>query len=197
MQVSPGGGHGMGVYRPDLDDSRALPAVVEEYIRATRPEVAQHLSYDQAYRVAPVHSTVFPNFSFLNNGTIRVWHPKGPEKMEVWAWVVVEKDAPPEVKRAMLRNAQYNFSASGVFEQDDGENWHQCSASNRGYIGRQHDFNYQMGLGHEERMQEFPGRRGFAFSEINQRGFYKRWREMMTLDTWDALRPGLRSSGDS
>ena len=38
--------------------------------------------------------------------------------------------------------------------------------------------------------------RGFAFSEINQRGFYKRWREMMLLDTWDELRPGLRSSGD-
>jgi hypothetical protein len=54
-----------------------------------------------------------------------------------------------------------------------------------------------MGLGHEERMQDFPGRRGFAFSEINQRGFYKRWREMMTLDTWDELRPGLRSSDDS
>jgi phenylpropionate dioxygenase-like ring-hydroxylating dioxygenase large terminal subunit len=197
MQVSPGGGHGMGVHRPDLDDSRgALPAIVEDYIRATRPEVAQHLSHDQAYRVAPVHSTIFPNFSFLNNGTIRVWHPKGPEKMEVWAWVVVEKDAPPEVKRAMLRNAQYNFSVSGIFEQDDGENWNQCSASNRGYIGRQQDFNYQMGLGHEERMEEFPGQRGFAFSEINQRGFYKRWREMMLLDTWDELRPGLRSSGD-
>jgi len=110
---------------------------------------------------------------------------------------VVEKDAPPEVKRAILRNSQYNFNVSGVFEQDDGENWNQCSASNRGYIGRQQDFNYQMGLGHEERMEEFPGRRGFAFSEINQRGFYKRWREMMMLDTWDELRPGLRSSDDS
>ena len=84
-------------------------ASVEDYIRATRPEVAEHLSYDQAYRVAPVHSTVFPNFSFLSNGTMRVWHPKGPEKMEVWAWVVVEKDAPPEVKQAILRNSQYNF----------------------------------------------------------------------------------------
>jgi hypothetical protein len=46
-------------------------------------------------------------------------------------------------------------------------------------------------------MQDFPGQRGFAFSEINQRGFYKRWREMMTLDIWDELRPGLRSSDDS
>ena len=194
MQVSPGGGHGMGVHRPDLDDSRgARQPSSRTYIDATRPEVAQHLSYDQAYRVAPVHSTIFPNFSFLNNGTMRVWHPKGPEKMEVWAWVVVEKDAPPEVKRAILRNSQYNFNVSGMFEQDDGENWNQCSASSRGYIGRQHDFNYQMGLGHDERMEEFPGRRGFAFSEINQRGFYKRWREMMTLDTWDELRPGLRS----
>jgi phenylpropionate dioxygenase-like ring-hydroxylating dioxygenase large terminal subunit len=197
MQMTPGGGHGMGVHRPDLDDSRgARPAIVEAYIDATRPEVAEHLSYDQAYRVDPVHSTVFPNFSFLNNGTMRVWHPKGPEKMEVWAWVVVEKDAPPEVKRAILRNSQYNFNVSGMFEQDDGENWNQCSASSRGHIGRQHDFNYQMGLGHDERMEGFPGRRGFAFSEINQRGFYKRWREMMRLDTWDELRPGLSSARD-
>lgn len=35
------------------------------------------------------HGTVFPNFSYLPvNGSIRVWHPKGPDRMEVWAWTV-------------------------------------------------------------------------------------------------------------
>ena len=30
------------------------------------------------------HATVFPNFSYLPvNGSIRIWHPKGPDRMEV------------------------------------------------------------------------------------------------------------------
>jgi len=28
------------------------------------------------------HNTVFPNFAYLSNGTIRCWHPRGPGQIE-------------------------------------------------------------------------------------------------------------------
>ena len=47
--------------------------------------------------VSPVVGTLFPNFSLLRAGsrTFRVWHPRGPDKTEVWSWVYVDKAAPP------------------------------------------------------------------------------------------------------
>jgi len=45
--------------------------------------------------------TAFPNFSGLpGSANIRVWHPKGPNRFEIWSFTVVEKDAPEEAKRA-------------------------------------------------------------------------------------------------
>ena len=46
--------------------------------------------------VKPIAGTVFPNFSMLRptSRTIRVWHPRGPDKTEVWAWCYVDKAAP-------------------------------------------------------------------------------------------------------
>jgi hypothetical protein len=36
-----------------------------------------------------------------------------------------------------------------------------------------------MGLGHEERVDGLPGEVGLTASELNQRGFYRLWAEMM------------------
>jgi phenylpropionate dioxygenase-like ring-hydroxylating dioxygenase large terminal subunit len=184
MQVSAGSGHGMGVTLQEEAEGRQFPQrpALQQYLDEIRPEVAAHLDHDRAYKLSTVHATLFPNFSFLGGGTVRVWQPKGPEKMEIWAWVYVDRDAPQKIKDTIRRQSAYNFNPSGMFEQDDGENWNQCTASSRGYIARQYPFNYQMGLGHERAMEEYPGRRGANFAEINQRGFYRRWRELMTAD---------------
>jgi 3-phenylpropionate/trans-cinnamate dioxygenase alpha subunit len=172
----------MGVSLRDAQEGEQLPQrpKMQEYLDSIRPEMEAHLGYDRAHRLATVHATLFPNFSFLGSGTVRVWQPKGPEKMEIWAWVYVDKDAPDDIKHYIRRQSAYNFNPSGMFEQDDGENWNQCTASSRGYIARQYPFNYQMGLGHDQAMEEYPGRRGANFAELNQRGFYQRWRELMT-----------------
>ena len=70
------------------------------------------------------HATVFPNFSYLPvNGSIRIWHPKGPDEMEVWAWTIVDKSMPEEVREAQRLYNLRTFGPSGIFEQDDGENW--------------------------------------------------------------------------
>jgi 3-phenylpropionate/trans-cinnamate dioxygenase alpha subunit len=75
-------------------------------------------------------------------------------------------------------------------EQDDGENW--------GEIGRnlttspqvrRHALNYQMGLGKErDDDPDYPGRilpRGIG--DAPQRGFYRRWLEYLTSESWPAV----------
>src|SRR5205814_3770285 len=77
----------------------------------------------------PIAGTVFPNFSMLRptSRTIRVWHPRGPEKTEVWAWIFVDKAAPPEVKKALRLAGARVFGPGGTFEQDDMDNWQGCT----------------------------------------------------------------------
>jgi 3-phenylpropionate/trans-cinnamate dioxygenase alpha subunit len=115
---------------------------------------------------------------------MRVWHPRGPDKMEVWSWSYVDKAAPPEAKRQMHLFHQRRFGPSGSFEQDDGENWNQCTLSSRGRVARKYQFNYDMGKGREKYYEEFPGLAGEGFSENNQRRFYQRWSQFMEADNW-------------
>jgi hypothetical protein len=88
------------------------------------------------------------------------------------------------MKQAIRNQYVFSFGPSGVFEQEDGENWSQCTRATRGYIGRQLQFNYQMGLGHERPVKEvleadLPGTMGGIWSENNQRHFYRQWLKMM------------------
>jgi len=145
-------------------------------------------------KILPVgHGTIFPNFSFLDImrfRTFRVWQPLGPNRMEIRAWAMIDKALPEELKQAIRNQYVFTFGPSGVFEQEDGENWSQCTAATRGWIGRQLQFNYQMGLGHERGVRDtlqadLPGRMGGIWSEINQRGFYQRWADLMSAGDAD------------
>lgn len=132
------------------------------------------------------HATVFPNFSYLPvNGTIRVWHPKGPDRMEVWTWVLVDRSMPEEVKHAQLQYNLRTFGPSGIFEQDDGENWSEIQAVSRGFVTQDTELNYQMGLGgHTDDDPDYPGRVGELYSDNAALGFYGRWRDLMNTPAW-------------
>jgi 3-phenylpropionate/trans-cinnamate dioxygenase alpha subunit len=131
------------------------------------------------------HATVFPNFSYLPvNGSIRVWHPKGPDRMEVWAWTIVDKSMPPEVREAQRLYNLRTFGPSGIFEQDDGENWSEVQAISHGFITNGVALNYQMGLGTEREDGRYPGRTSELYSDAAGRSFYARWRELMNTPAW-------------
>src|SRR5204862_6624646 len=99
----------------------------------------------------PIAGTVFPNFSMLHptSRTIRVSHPRGPDKTEVWAWCYADKAAPAHVKEAIRVAGVRVFGPSGTFEQDDMDNWQGCTQTARGAVARRQDLNYEMGLGRE------------------------------------------------
>jgi phenylpropionate dioxygenase-like ring-hydroxylating dioxygenase large terminal subunit len=130
------------------------------------------------------HMTVFPTFSFLPQiQTLRVWHPRGPGEIEVWAWALVDRDAPSEVKNAVRLGVLRTFSAGGIFEQDDGENWLEIQKVLRGYKARQQKLNLAMGLGHARTDDErFPGKINNVYGEEAARGFYRQWAEMISTE---------------
>ena len=109
------------------------------------------------------------------------WHPKGPDSIEIWSWVFTDRAAPPEVKEAIRLVALRAFSPAGTLEQDDMDNWEECTRSSRGVVARRQMLNYQMGLGHDSYSEEKEGLTSeFCFSDNNQRQFYKRWSDMMS-----------------
>ena len=84
-----------------------------------------------------------------------------------------------ELRNLVRKVYLQQFGPAGIFEQDDAEAWNQCTESSRGRVCRRYPLNYQMGTGHEENHPQMPGRFGTAYSEINQRDFYRRWAQLM------------------
>ncbi len=186
--LSPGNGHCIIARGPhDLSDP-PVPEILA-YEEAIRPEVEQRLG-PRIGMVKPNVGTVFPNFSFIrsNARSFRVWHPKGPEKIEVWSWVYVDKAAPAHVKEAFRLASLRTFSPAGTFEQDDMDNWQECTRTCRGVVSRRYALHYGMGLGHEgfnEALMAWAS--DFRISESNARQFYRRWAELMAAKSWDAI----------
>ena len=189
--VSPGNGHVLICINPENFGDAPMPEI-QAYEREIRPEVNRRLG-PRAALANPIVGTVFPNFSLLRgtSRTFRVWHPRGPDKTEVWSYVFADKDAPPDVKEAFRLAGVRGFSPSGTFEQDDMDNWQECTQTCRGVMARRLPVNNQMGLGHE-RFDDALG--GWAsdsgFSESNHRQFYQRWAQLMSAETWGAVPRG-------
>jgi 3-phenylpropionate/trans-cinnamate dioxygenase subunit alpha len=186
--VSPGNGHVMICVGPDDVGDPPMPAI-QEYERQIRPEVERRFG-PRSRLVSPIVGTVFPHFSILRSTsrTFRVWQPRGPDKTEIWSWVFSDKAAPPEVKEAVRLAGVRGFSPSGTFEQDDMDNWQECTRTCRGVVSRQMAVSNRMGIGHD-RWDESLG--GWAseqrISENNHRHFYRRWAELMTAESWAEL----------
>jgi 3-phenylpropionate/trans-cinnamate dioxygenase alpha subunit len=183
--LSPGNGHCIIALGPQDSAAPPVPAIVA-YEQAIRPEVEQRLGA-RSRLINPIVGTVFPNFSLLRAAahTFRVWHPRGPDKIEIWSWIYVDKAAPPEIKQAFRLAGVRSFSPSGTFEQDDMDNWQECTQTCRGVISRRMPLNTQMGLGHDRFDPDLGAWASeYRMSENNHRHFYQRWAQLMAATSW-------------
>jgi 3-phenylpropionate/trans-cinnamate dioxygenase subunit alpha len=195
--ASPGEGHVlmlMGSHDPD----GIVSPLVQEYEEQILPEVVKRFG-PRAETVKSNAGTVFPNFSYVRGGsrTFRVWHPRGPDHIEVWSWGFCDKSSSPEIKEAIRLAGCQVFSPTGTFEADDMDNWEQCTKTCHGVVTARHWLNTQMGLGHEgfnKYLEAFAS--DFRLSEHNHRRFYKRWAEVMAADSWSDLRTPKNSGGE-
>lgn len=184
-----GNGHGSAFFFTEKPDANVwVDGEVSRYFRDTFPEAEQRLGKVRALRLAG-HNTLFPTLSWLNGTqTLRIWHPRGPNKIEVWAFCIGDRDAPVEVKDALIRSHARAFGPAGFLEQDDSENWVEVQKVLRGHKARQTDFCVQMGLGFEERRNDgIPGVTNYTFAETAARGFYQHWANMMSADSWSEI----------
>lgn len=186
--VSPGNGHVMICVGPNDGDGISAPEVLA-YEAEISAEAAKRLG-PRWNVIKPIVGTVFPNWAILRAGarTFRVWHPRGPEKTEVWSWVYTDKAAPAHVKEAIRLAGIRVFGPAGTFEQADMDNWQECTHTCRGAVSQRYALNTQMGLGHERFRKDLDAwASDFRLSESNHRQFYRRWAQLMTTDIWATL----------
>jgi ethylbenzene dioxygenase subunit alpha len=160
------------------------------YLREREPAMAERLGPTRARMVGSMSSvTVFPNFSFLpGQNTFRVWQPRGPQEIELQTWVLVNRNAPQEIKDAYRKGVMMTFAPAGVFEMDDGENWEYATRANDGVVTRRQRLYYGLGLDTATTHPDLPGNlyRG-QVNDANQRAFLTRWSQLMSASSWDEV----------
>jgi phenylpropionate dioxygenase-like ring-hydroxylating dioxygenase large terminal subunit len=184
--VDAGGGHGLGV-GVHVDNESYFPEELRE-------EYASHLGADQLAlldRVKNFHGNVFPNLSFLipnfievdgrrvSGMMLRQWQPIGSDKVQVWSWHLVERNAPEWWKRLGRKMYVQTFGMSGMFDQDDTENWEMQSRNSNAALWRRDEvmLHYSMGISAQP-LTDFPGPGNVydgKFSEAAGRTFYRTW----------------------
>lgn len=179
-----GNGH-CGGLRPDFQFG-----AIEKYRRALVPDAIKRLGEFRVRNggVRTTTCTLFPNFSYSST-SIRMLHPQGPHHIEEWSWVLVDRNAPQEVKDEMRKHHILAHGPSGIREEEDLNNFMNCTETARSLTGRKYLQNLQLGLGHGTRDETYPG---FAYAmggvnEVNQRFFYGRWAEMMDAPSWNQI----------
>lgn len=143
----------------------------------------------------PSAATMFPNLSFVHNWpavdadgkltpftSLRLWQPIGPDETECLSWFAVAADAPERFKADSYKAYMMCFGSSGMFEQDDVENWVSITTTAGGSMARRLLLNNRMGIDHEgeplvEQFADFagPGTAYQGYGEHNQRHWFSMW----------------------
>lgn len=184
-----GKGHGIGIGLPAPE-----PIFPPELIDLYRENLDEE-RFEILRQVRNVNATVFPNLSFLissitlegqvvSHTTMRVWVPRAPGRILIYSWCLVERDAPQWWKERSSKAHIISFGPSGMFEQDDSENWTDITRNAAGHWRaghRQMPFPYLQGL--QKSQIEFVGPGEVyesKFSDANARHFYRWWLDLVT-----------------
>lgn len=192
--ANPGNGHGLNIqaesqFTQSQFQEGSSRGILKDYYEKHRDELKQRLGDVRSQfgmGRTGVNSNTFPNLATIHTA-FRVWHPRGPDKTEVWSYFYVEKDAPQEIKNAMRTELLLTFGPSGNLEQDDMNNFGQSTTIAKSLAAKEVPMNLQLGLGHEPSDEALPGSLGTSPGEHNQRAFYARWAEVMDAPSWSQI----------
>lgn len=180
INVAPEPGHGAAIRLrpPEVSEKygdRGYSPETNAYLAELEARSAERLTEVQK-RIDGLTYTVYPNFSILwSRDSLRIAHPRGPGKTELWSWWIAPVGAPEAVKREMQATYVGAFGPGGMVEQEDSDAWMlQYEGSKCDHM---EDRPYYYGLGHGEEMvhPELPGLSGASYNEHCPRLFYKRW----------------------
>ena len=137
------------------------------------------------------NQNIFPNL-FVSTGAreLIIRNPIGPTRTEFRKTLLIDKNADPKTQRAQVRNSNRHFGPSGLAEQDDGENWEQCTFGASDAKAMDHPLHYGMGIGSGAFVidEQSPPRLESLINEHYQLWLYKIWSEFMDSSDWDYLK---------
>jgi hypothetical protein len=122
----------------------------------------------------------------------------------VLSWFAVDREAPGAYKAASYKAYMMCFGTSGMFEQDDVENWTSVTHVSKGIMAERLNLHSRMGLKRDGTTVSqpifwpAPGRAYVGFGEYNQRALLEAWCDLMAADDSgptrmaDASREGRR-----
>jgi hypothetical protein len=120
--------------------------------------------------------------------SLRTWQPVGPDETEVLSWFAVDAEAPEEYKALSYKAYLMCFGSTGMFEQDDVENWVSLTSTAGGSMARRLLLNSRMGLLEDGgsvvpplAAAQFsgPGEAYVGYGEYNQRHLLGRWADCL------------------
>ena len=122
--------------------------------------------------------------------SIRLWQPISANETEVCSWFAVDSAAPAEYKKDSYKAYLMCFGSTGMFEQDDVENWVSLTNTAGGSMARRLLLNSRMGLLPDDRPVvepllpghfHGPGRAQVGYNEHNQRELLQLWADHLEL----------------
>jgi len=162
------------------------------------PKFADHLSPSQA-DLFTGHcisvGTLWPNFhwmqlvsagdmeskpiGFLN---LRLEIPLTATRTRMYSWFAIDVSASSEYRTASYEAYVRTFGPAGIYDQDDMQNWEDCTSASIGPAAKRYTMHHKMGL-HRQRDPNWPGP-GVAYAdsygELTQRAWYGEWLRMMS-----------------
>lgn len=175
------------------------PPEVVATMRSTWSPEQQQVVGDDGFMISA--ASVFPNLSLVHNWprvedsedvlpfiSLRQWQPISEHETEVLSWFAVDAEAPESFKALSYKAYLMCFGSTGMFEQDDVENWVSLTATAAGSMARRLLLNSRMGLRKDDTpvvddldAEQFhgPGTARTGYSEHNQRQLLRLWADCL------------------
>jgi nitrite reductase/ring-hydroxylating ferredoxin subunit len=185
-------GHAIGgpmITREEMAAARKPDAAVSPAVAARSRPGLQEIMGPAGVRSLG-HPNIFPNLWITLGGTqmcLRL--PRAPQETELWWFTFADRKLPAEGRRSLVGMATHVFGPAGLLEQDDGENWEQCTRGTVGTASRRYPLHFGMGIGHDEVVEDGgQARIETRVNEHGQRWTYRAWADWMTARDWRELK---------
>ena len=179
--------------------------------KAMWPMFEKNLNPAQA-QIARTHGysagTMWPNFHWLQLTTagdmqappigtlnLRLEIPVTATRTRMYSWFAIDKEASPEYRQLSYETYVRTFGPGGIFDQDDMENWEECTAAARGPAAKRYTLHHKMGL-YRATAQNWGGPGTCypdSYGEMTQRAWYAEWLRQMRRPTNGAAGRGAAS----
>ncbi|HWN33304.1 MAG TPA: Rieske 2Fe-2S domain-containing protein [Pseudonocardia sp.] len=188
------------------------PDEMIERMRGSWSSAQQRVIGENGFMISA--ASLFPNLSFVHNWpkvangsdsdtvlpfiSIRQWQPISADETEVLSWFAVDAAAPAEFKKLSYKAYLMCFGSTGMFEQDDVENWVSITSTAAGSMARRLLLNNRMGLLHDDKPVTpplahwvGPGTAYVGYGEYNQRAMLALWADCLAQPVAEAARTEL------